>query len=208
MKTLANGWNVGGMVMFGSASDEPFAALRDMTFTTAGFMNVPARNRRDAWNFSLFYSPTSQLPFPIPGVAYVWRPSSEFEATIGLPPSIRYRPTDRFTLSASCMPLTNFRVCAEQQLADDWAVYASYQAYNETYFLADRTEDDQRFYVFDQRTSIGLKRKICNGFMLDFSAAYLFDRQLFQGFNFSQDREDVLKFDPGMGLTLQLIWAR
>jgi len=71
IRELADGWRAGGMLRVGSPSDQPFAALRDMTVTLLGFLTIPS-GQRDAWNFSLFYSPTGQIVWPIPGVAYVF----------------------------------------------------------------------------------------------------------------------------------------
>ena len=70
-RELGDGWTVGGMLIVGSASDEPFENGRDLTLTAVGFLNVPSYDENE-WRFGLFYSPTSQLPFPIPGVAYLW----------------------------------------------------------------------------------------------------------------------------------------
>jgi len=39
-------------------------------------------------------------------------------------------------------------------------------------------------------------------------ASWLFDRELFQGTNFTSGRTDVIEFDPGPGLSLQLLWRR
>ena len=203
-----NGWNGGGMFLFGSASDRPFAALRDMTFTAALFASRPARNERDSWNVSLSYSPTSQLPYPLPGLAYVWRPSPQFEAAIGLPASLTYRPTEQYVLALSYVPLTNFSARAARTFDSGWSLYSAYQIYNETYLLADRVETRERFYVFDQRVSVGLERPLKFGFSLDCAALYMFDRQLFQGVNFSSSRQDVLRFDPGVGLNALLVWKR
>lgn len=100
IRPLARGGTLGGTFLFGSASDRPFAAGRDLTLMAIGFWNTPAANERDEWNFSLFYSPTSQLPYPLPGVAYAWRPSDAFEAKLGVPASIEWRPDDKWTLSA------------------------------------------------------------------------------------------------------------
>ena len=129
-------------------------------------------------------------------------------ASLGMPASLLYRPTDQFTLGITYVPLTNFAARAVQQFSRDWSLYGSYQVYNETYFLAERTETRERFYVFDQRISIGLERALRSGFALDFAVLYMFDRQLFQGVNFSSDRQDVLRFDPGVGLNAQLVWRR
>ena len=43
---------------------------------------------------------------------------------------------------------------------------------------------------------------------LEFLASYLFDRELFQGTSFTSGRTDVIEFDPGLGLSLQLLWRR
>ncbi|WP_428308235.1 DUF6268 family outer membrane beta-barrel protein [Lacipirellula sp.] len=205
---LASGATVGGTAMFGSASDQPYAATRDLTLTAIAFYNKPAKNERDDWNFSIFYSPTSQLPYPLPGVAYVWRPSEQFEAKIGLPPALDYRPNEDWQFTATYMPLTNFDARVRRTISEDFSLLAYYRTNNETYFLADRLEDDQRFYVFDQRAAVGLERALFNGFTLELTAAYLFDRQLFQGTSFTDDRTDEVEFDPGLGLSFQLQWRR
>jgi hypothetical protein len=62
--------------------------------------------------------------------------------------------------------------------------------------------------VFDQRAAAGLEHALAKGFSLELTAAYLFDRQLFQGTNFTSGRTDVVAFDPGLGLSLQLLWRR
>ena len=39
-------------------------------------------------------------------------------------------------------------------------------------------------------------------------ASWMFDRELFQGTNFTSGRTDVVEFDPGPGLSIQLMWRR
>ena len=39
-------------------------------------------------------------------------------------------------------------------------------------------------------------------------ASWLFDRELFQGASFTSGRTDVVEFDPGPALSLQLLWRR
>jgi hypothetical protein len=202
-----NGWRGGFMFNVGSASDQPFAGIRDMTLATLGFLTVP-HGPRDAWSFSLFYSPTSQLPFPIPGVAYVWRPSEQFTANIGIPFSLRYQPTETFTFTASYLPLTNVALRASQRLGTYWNLYSSYQIVNETYWLSDRANSQDRLYLFDQRLAIGLERELAFGFSLDLSAAYVFDRSIFQAESFSGDRRDVLDIGAGPAMSLLLRWSR
>lgn len=206
-RELANGWQAGGILSVGSSSDEPFAGLREMTATAVGFLNIPSGGD-DAWNFSLFYSPTSQLPFPIPGVAYVWRPNEQLEMKIGVPFSIEYRPTETLTLSGTYMPLTNVRLLARQQLGEQWQVFGGYEVVNESYFLADRVDRNDLLYFFDQRVRVGVQRKLMWGFQAEASVAYLFDREIFQARSFSSDRYDELSIESGLMGMLNVSWMR
>ena len=208
VRPLADGATVGGTFLFGSASDRPYAAGRDLTLMAIAFYNRPAKNDRDEWNFSLFYSPTSQLPYPLPGLAYVWRPDATFEAKIGVPAAIEYRPDDDWTFTANYFPLVNFAATARRRLSERLSFLAYYRTDTQIFFLADRLLDDERFYVFDQRAAAGLEQTLGRGFALELTAAYLFDRSLFQGTNFTSGRTDVVAFDPGLGLSLQLLWRR
>ena len=208
VRPLARGGTAGGTFLFGSASDQPFAAARDLTLMAIAFWNTPAKNDRDEWNMSLFYSPTSQLPYPLPGLAYAWRPDDSFEAKIGVPASLEWRPDANWTISAAYFPLVNVNVEARRRLGDAWSFVAFYRTDTQIYFLADRALDDERFYVFDQRAAVGLERSLGGGFTVEALASWLFDRELFQGTSFTSGRTDVVEFDPGLGLSLQLLWRR
>lgn len=208
IRPLASGGTVGGTFLFGSASDRPYAAGRDLTLMAVGFWNRPAKNDRDEWSYSVFYSPTSQLPYPLPGIAYVWRPNERFEAKIGVPPSLEYRPNDDWTFTFNYFPLVNVNATARRRLADTLSFLAFYRTDTEIYFLADRLQNDQRFFVFDQRAAVGLEQTLGAGFTLEAMASYIFDRKLFQGTSFSSGRTDVVSLEDGPGLSLQLLWRR
>jgi hypothetical protein len=207
IRQLDDGWRAGGMVRVGSPSDQPFSALRDMTVTLLGFLTVPS-GERNAWNFSLFYSPTGQIVFPIPGVAYSWRPNDQFRANIGIPFSLEYRPTETLTLSASYRPLTNVELLLRQALGEFWSIYGGYRTVNRTFLLADRVNTDERMYVFDQRLTLGLQRNLGHRWSVDVSTAYVFDRQIFQAEKFTGSRRDELAIEPGIAGTLQFSWTR
>ena len=207
IRELADGWRAGGMLRVGSPSDRPFAALRDMTVTLLGFLTVPS-GQRDAWNFSLFYSPTGQIVWPIPGVAYAWRPSDQFQANLGIPFSLEYRPTETLTVTAGYRPLNHVQVVVRQALGQAGSIYGGYRTVTETFLLADRQENPDRTYLFDQRLTLGTQRELGRGWSLDLSAAYVFDRQIFQAEKFSGTRRDELAIDPGLAGMLQLLWTR
>ena len=203
-----DGGTLGGTFLFGTASDQPYAAGRDLTLMAVGIWQKPAANGRDDWSFSVFYSPTSQLPYPLPGVAYVWKPDDTLEAKIGLPGGIEYRPNDDWELSLTYFPLVNVAAVARRRLSEQASLFATYRTDTQIYFLADRLIEEDRFFVFDQRAAIGVERRLAGGFSLESTVSYLFERTLFQGTSFSSGRRDVVDFDPGIALAVQLLWRR
>lgn len=207
LRKLANGGRAGVMLRVGSPSDQPFGDLRDMTVTLLGFLMVPS-GPRDAWSFSLFYSPTGQIIWPIPGVAYVWRPNDQFQANLGIPFSLEYRPTETLTITAAYRPLNHVQVLVRQALGESWSIYGGYRTVNKTFLLADRLDHRERTYIFDHRLMLGTQLELGRGWSLDVSAAYVFDRQMFQARKFSGSRRDELRIDPGVAGTIQLLWTR
>src|SRR5579883_610631 len=137
---FSGGWTGGLMTNFGSASDQPFHSIHEMTVSTAGFIRMPARNDRDEWMFSLMYSPVGLLNFPVPGVAYVWNPSDQLRVSIGLPFSVAWRPVEDLTLTLAYVPLTNVTARATYRVAERAYVYGGFEWLNESYFLADRAD--------------------------------------------------------------------
>jgi len=204
---LDNGWTAGGMVSIGSASDKPFASIREMNANVLAFVKIPTRER-DAWNLSLFYSPLGQLAFPIPGIAYAWLPSERFQMNIGLPFSLTYRPTDAISFDMSYLPLTNVNATVRWTPSELWTVYGGYQTHSQGYELAGRVDTQERLFNFDQRLSLGVRRTLGAGFAIDCSTAYLFDRSYFLNDSFFGDGAKQLQVDPGVQLMLKLEWAR
>jgi hypothetical protein len=191
-----NGWTAGGSVSVGSASDKPFRGINQMTAGVTTFLRIP-RGEHDAWLFTLSYSPTSELPFPIPGVAYLWQPSPDFRATIGLPFALMWRPIPDLTLDLSYMLLRTVHARATYRVCRAARVYAAFDWSNESYFLADRANENDRFFYYDKRLSAGVFFPLAPNVSLDFAAGYVFDRFYFEGRNYN-DR-DFNRVDVGNG---------
>lgn len=104
---------------------------------------------------------------------------SSSRQTLAFPFRSAYQPTETFTFTASYLPLTNVTLRASQSLGTYWNLYTSYQIVNETYWLSDRVNTQDRLYLFDQRVVLG-PSELAFGFSLDLSAAYVFDRSIFQ----------------------------
>jgi hypothetical protein len=197
-----NGWIGGGTVSVGSASDRPFAGISEMTAGLNAFLRVP-QGEHNAWLFSLAYSSNSQLPFPIPGVAYVWQPNDHFHANIGLPFLLMYRPWDDLTLDFSYMLLTNVHARATYRICAPLRIYAGYDWQNESYLLVDRPSENDQFFYYDQRLTGGIQYFLGSHALLDLSGGYVFDRFYFEGRSLSDSHHNRIDVGNGPFLALQ-----
>jgi len=203
-----NGWIGGGSVSVGSASDKPFNSINEMTAGLNAFLRVP-EGEHNAWLFTLSYSPTSELPIPIPGVAFVWQPSDTFRANIGLPFQIMWRPAEDLTFDLSYMLLTTVHARATYRVCRPVRLYLAYAWENEAYLPADRPDNNDRLYDVDQRLTAGALVNLNQHASLDFSGGYIFDHYYFEGKNILNgtnfNRIDVAD-GPYVSLKLLIRW--
>jgi hypothetical protein len=99
-----NDWIAGATVTRGTARDKPFHSIDEMTASVSAFCASHKVNITPG-SFSLNYSPTSELAFPVPGVAFLYQPSDQLRVNIGLPFQIYYRPLEDLTFDFSYMML-------------------------------------------------------------------------------------------------------
>jgi hypothetical protein len=197
IRRFDNGWTGGASANIGSASDQPFSAMRDVNFGMFAFLRVPHRER-NAWNLSLAYAPLSPIPFPIPMASYQWQKSDAFSMNIGVPLQMTYRPTERLKFDVSYMLLTTVHAQATYQLNDQWTTYGAFDWQNQSWFLDDRQDRKERLFSYDKRLSVGVKTKVLKHLAVDLSTGYLFDRYFFTGQNFNDSDHD--RIDIGSGL--------
>jgi hypothetical protein len=199
-----NGWIAGGSVSFGSASDKPFENLNVMTAGVSAFLRVPS-GEHNAWLFSLSYSSTSELPIPIPMVAYIYQPSDQLRINIGLPFQVMYRPLDDLTFDFSYMLLRTVHARATYRIARPLRVYVGFDWENESYFLADRPKDNDRFFYYDKRVTAGVQLVVSKHVTLDLAGGYTFDRFYFEGAQYSDRNFNRLNIDDGPFASFQLV---
>jgi hypothetical protein len=181
-----NGWIAGANVSVGSASNEPFHSINEMTVGVNAFLRVP-QGEHNAWLFSLNYSPTGELSFPIPGAAFAWAPSEAFHMNIGLPFMIHYRPVEDLTLEASYMLLTTMHARATYRVCKSLRVYTGFDWSSESWYVVPRPDVKDRLFYYEKRLSVGAATNLGRAFLLDVSTGYVFDRSYFEGHN-SNDR--------------------
>jgi hypothetical protein len=199
-----NGWIAGVTGSFGSASDDPFHSIHELTVGVNGFLRIP-QGDNNAWLFTLSYSPTSELPFPIPGVAFVWHPSEYFMANIGLPFMLLYRPTDDLTLDLSYMLLTTVHARADYRIARPLHVYVGFDWSNESYYPVDRSDDRDRLFYYDKRLTGGVRYLFNPHWSVDLSGGYVFDRFYFEGQSYSDHNQNRIDVGTGPFMALQVV---
>lgn len=200
-----NGWTSGAVVSAGSASDKPFSKSNTLVASLALYTAFPAVDQ-DAWILGASYSPTSDFPYPLPLASYYWRPSDDLEVNIGVPFFLKWRFADSLTLEALYVPIrtVSLRVTCHPEETPDIRYYAAFNWANESHFLADRTDDTDRFYAFERRLSAGVTFDLIYRLRLDVSAGYMFDRFYFQGKQYSDRNRDRVDVGSGLFGALQL----
>jgi hypothetical protein len=200
-----NGWTTGAAVSVGSASNRPFSESNTLLANVALYTAFPTVGD-DAWIVGVNYSPTSDFPYPFPIVAYYWKPNEDLEANIGIPFFMKWRFLPEFTANLLYVPIRTVtaRVTWDPEALQGFHVYGAFDWSNESYFLANREENDQRFYHFEKRLTAGMQFDLIYRLRLDISAGYAFDRFYFQGKQYSDRNYDRVNVGSGVFGAVQL----
>jgi hypothetical protein len=197
---FGNGWTMGLSGQFGTASDQPFQSLAEMTLSGLAFLKVPAAREPDSWNFAIFYSPNGQLNFPVPGISYDWNPTNRLKVGIGIPFSVRWTPTDAWLLEFRYTPLTQIYSRATWSPTDRLSLFWGFEWTNEGYFLADRINRQDTFFYFEKRLVSGLQAQPHRFCTLELAGGYAFDRVYGVGRTQSAADTDGITVAPGLFL--------
>jgi hypothetical protein len=201
MRQLPDDRMIGGGISLGSASDQPFASINEMNVAVNAMYRMPS-GERNAWMFMLMYSPTSEIQFPIPGVSYSYNPSDQLHANIGLPFTLTYQPTDRWTLTASYMLIHTIRARATYKIAEHVNVFGGYDWSNEVYMLRDRVNESDRFFLYDQRVTLGVECPVTSWLTAELTGGYAFNRYSFSGSQWDSVGTDRVDVNPGPFMSL------
>jgi hypothetical protein len=192
----------GGTVSVGSPSDQPFHSIDEITVGVNAFLRIPS-GERNAWLFTLSYSPTAEVNFPIPMVAYIYNPSDHLRINIGLPFQVMYRPTDELTLNFSYMLLRTVHAQVSYRLLPGVRLHGGFDWENESYFLADRVNVNDRLFYYDMRLSGGVLFNLSKSFTIDLTGGYVFDRFYFEGAQYADKNTNELDVGAGPYIALR-----
>lgn len=182
-RRLDDDWQVGISAEIGSASDAPFASAGETTFTSTGFLRIPAEDD-DAWFVMLMFRTECDAlrgaPL-VPGVAYHWVKDDTFQALLGVPLAwAQYKPVKPLKLSAMAMP-TKARAKCSYSLGEKVDLYAGYDWNGRRFVRRDRTHGNERLFFYGQSVSAGVRWDMNEHMWLDVGGGYAFDRFVFEG---------------------------
>jgi len=200
-----NGWSAGILPRIGTISDKPFESTRELNLSAIAFVRAPAFYEGDFWNFTLFYFPNSQVPFPIPGVAYEWNPNPDLRINIGLPFNVRWRFAPDWQFDFGYRPLTQITSRLSWEPRPGFKPYAGFDWDNEGYYLVGRPNRRDLFFLQEKRLTGGVRFDLSQRLTLDLSGGYAFDRSNGVGRTSVSYRSDRLTIESGGFLSAWLL---
>ena len=197
---FANDWILGGSLTVGSASDKPFHSEDELIVRAGALLRVPSGSR-NAWLYSLTYASDADVfgmrHIPIPGVAYVYSPSTAFTAVIGFPfSSVEYKPFESVTLEASYFPVRTVRARATWAIFRPLRVFLGFDSDHDSYYLADRRDKDDQLFYYEKRITGGMRFDLRH-VGIELTGGYVFDRFYFEGERYSERNENRFNVDDG-----------
>ena len=203
---LENNWIVGGDLIVGSPSDEPFASFEEMTLTADAFLRIPW-SKEVAGIFLLNYSKGREFApdFPLPGFILAYEPGRDLNLLIGMPfSSLRWAPIKDLELSLSYILVRTVRAQVSYRWLEPLRVYAGFDWDSQRFFRHDRTDDDQRLSYYEKRVGGGLRWEPSLNIFAEASGGYAFDRLWFEGEKYADRSHNRLDIGDGPYVQLRI----
>lgn len=193
-----NDWIGGGLLLVGSASDKLFDSRDELIVLATTFLRIPHRER-NAWLVTLNYTNFNEFlgNAPFPGLAYIYSPSEEFTAVVGVPfSSIRVRPFRRLTINLHWVPVRTVAARLIFEIFRPLRFLAGFDWDNDAYFRAGRSDKDEKLFYYSKRVTAGLRFDLRHiGFEL--TGGYAFDRFFFEGERYADNNQNRIDVDDG-----------
>jgi hypothetical protein len=183
----------GATASFGSASDRPFAAKENTTLS-ATLLYSNSIDPVSRWVWLLNYSNNRSFAneIPLPGFAYIYRPSKELFTVIGFPFAfLRYQINETWNTQIFLGPYVY-----KLELAK--TIFGPYQAYTmldsslQNYYLDQRIKKENRLFIAETKSVLGFKGPISKVFYWDINAGLAFGRSISESENYKIDKTDHL----------------
>lgn len=191
-----NRWVGGAILLVGSASDKPFDSKDELTVLATTFLRIP-HGERNAWLVSLNYTNFGEFlgNVPFPGLAYIYSPSEQFTAVLGVPfSSIRARPFERLTINLHYVPVRTVAARLIFEIFRPLRFLAGFDWDNDAYFRAGRSDKDERLHYYEKRVTAGFRFDLRH-VGVELTTGYAFDRFFFEGERYADNNQNRIDMD-------------
>jgi hypothetical protein len=201
---LENDWIAGLGLQIGSPSDKPFDSGDEWLVTVNATLQIPAQGR-DSWIFLLNYSNARSFcrHIPLPGAAYAWNPSEEFQAVIGMPFSmIRAELADNVVLTANYLFPQTVDAQIEWRPIEQVGLFAGFEWDNDHWLRAGRADNDDLLFLYYKKVGGGVTWDLAEGVSLTAETGWAFDRFFFEGEDYDDRDNDRIDIEDGPFVSL------
>ncbi len=184
----------------GSPSNRPCHSLDEMSLEANALWRIDPTDQT-AWVFLLNFSNNRDfLPcVPIPGVAFIYHPSEQFQLTAGVPfSSVYWEPMAGVDLSAACVLLRTIHAELGYRPVKPVRLYVGFHWDNRRYFRHDRPDDDHRLFYYEKRATVGVQWEVSPNVTVEATGGYAFDRFWFEGETYSDRWNNRLNINSGL----------
>ncbi len=191
---------IGGNLSLSSPSDRPFNGWYETAVMLNGFLNIPAAGR-DSWVLFLNYSTNREfLPHvPIPGAGYLYAPSRDFNALVGIPLLfVNYTPVEGLRFRGFYFPIHSVFAGCEYRLSPLIGIFAAFRWENDRYYRAGREDRHDRLFWYEKRVEAGVTLRAVGDLEVVLAGGVAFDRFFFEGESYNDDRTNN-RVDVGAG---------
>ncbi len=202
----ASGWIYGGGLSIGSSSDKLFNSGDETSPGAMAFVRIPY-GEDQAWLFSVIYSPDNPYfdSVPLPGAAWMYTPSKRMTLMLGLPVmSLRYQPVDSLNLALTYVLPRTVNARAGWRLSDSLELFVRYAMAHESWRLADRPNEDNRLFYYENTAMIGFDYEVNPNVKLEIAAGQAFDRMYFEGENYDDRHQERINLEDGSVFSVKL----
>ncbi len=176
---------------YGSASDQLFKDKSVSTISaTAFYSNTEDAVGRWIWLLSYSDNRTFANGVPLPGFAYIYRPSADFFGVFGFPfLFIRAKAFENYYYSVLLGPYV-YRLDFSKPIAGPVQAYIATDHTNQSYYRKSRSIDDEHFYYSETKLQAGIRSPISQMMFADVFGGLVFGRSFLEAKSFRYNDDD------------------
>lgn len=181
----------GASANVGSASDRPFTSKDNNTVSSTIFYSQ-SNDPTARWIWLLNYSNNRSFAneIPIPGFAYIYRPSKEFFGVFGFPFAVmRIQLSEKWSTQLFLGPYV-YRFEFAYSLMGPFQAYAHLDSTLQNYILNNREKREDRLFITESKSLVGIKGPLSKIIYADLFAGLAYARSISESSNYNPDKRN------------------